>query len=583
MSLRDVLDALVGSAPFERLLLARARPIVAKRRRRAGRRPGGRRGGVGRAAARGHPRPPRGGGPRPRDRCLPRPGSPSPSCRRGTRCPYEGMDPGARGRGAEGGRGRSPPLRRRSVRGRGAVPGRDAGDSRRRWAPCLRCSWPRASSWRPTRSRSASSDLGYVRVDVVEHRGEFAVRGGVVDVFPGIARRPARLEYWGDEIERVREFSPSTQLSTEQLGGDRGRARSRELLPDDDVRARRGRRAPRTRRPVPRPAAAHGRRPALRGRWRRSRRSCSTICPPRRSSCPPALGRRDPRAAHVPTRRAGARRGGGARRGDRVAGAEGALADRRGDRRPRAAPPDGVHRGDRPRHSRAWGTAAGERRRAGAPTRASCGGRHEGRARRPRPRLARARRRGPGGPCRSNAVEAPLTSRGSSPRPRVSRWPPRRTLRLPPAHARPRPASRSRATGAVADELEPGDFAVHRIHGVGRYGGVVHRELAGAERDYLVLEYAGGDKLYVPTDAVGHGRPVHRRRRAAPACGWAGRIGRGRPRKVKRAVTRHGRRAGPALHGADVGPGARVRPGHAVAARARGRLPARGDGRPGHA
>jgi transcription-repair coupling factor (superfamily II helicase) len=70
-------------------------------------------------------------------------------------------------------------------------------------------------------------------------------------------------------------------------------------------------------------------------------------------------------------------------------------------------------------------------------------------------------------------------------------------------HTRSAPRFVSRATSSVADELEPGDFAVHRIHGVARYGGVVHRELAGAERDYLVLEYAGTDKLYVPTEQVG--------------------------------------------------------------------------------
>ena len=66
-----------------------------------------------------------------------------------------------------------------------------------------------------------------------------------------------------------------------------------------------------------------------------------------------------------------------------------------------------------------------------------------------------------------------------------------------------RRASPKRASIGVADELTPGDFAVHRIHGVGRYTGIVHRELAGSERDYLVLEYAKGDKLYVPSDAVG--------------------------------------------------------------------------------
>ena len=55
--------------------------------------------------------------------------------------------------------------------------------------------------------------------------GENRRRGGVVDVFPGIARRPARVEYWGDEIERLRS-SPSTQLSTKQSAA-RCRARPR--------------------------------------------------------------------------------------------------------------------------------------------------------------------------------------------------------------------------------------------------------------------------------------------------------------------------------------------------------------------
>src|SRR5215210_7856179 len=55
------------------------------------------------------------------------------------------------------------------------------------------------------------SDLGYARTDVVEHRGEFAVRGGVVDLFPGTARRPVRLDFLGEEVESLREFVPSTQ------------------------------------------------------------------------------------------------------------------------------------------------------------------------------------------------------------------------------------------------------------------------------------------------------------------------------------------------------------------------------------
>jgi transcription-repair coupling factor (superfamily II helicase) len=70
-------------------------------------------------------------------------------------------------------------------------------------------------------------------------------------------------------------------------------------------------------------------------------------------------------------------------------------------------------------------------------------------------------------------------------------------------HTRTAPRFTRRRTEAIADELEPGDFAVHRIHGVGRYAGITHRALAGAERDYLILEYAQGDKLFVPSDQVG--------------------------------------------------------------------------------
>src|SRR5204863_7554207 len=70
-------------------------------------------------------------------------------------------------------------------------------------------------------------------------------------------------------------------------------------------------------------------------------------------------------------------------------------------------------------------------------------------------------------------------------------------------HTRTAPRFTRRRTDAVAEELEPGDFAVHRVHGVGRYTGITHRSLAGAERDYLMLEYAESDRLFVPSDQVG--------------------------------------------------------------------------------
>ncbi len=52
-------------------------------------------------------------------------------------------------------------------------------------------------------------------------------------------------------------------------------------------------------------------------------------------------------------------------------------------------------------------------------------------------------------------------------------------------------------------ELREGDFVVHILHGIGRYGGITKlKGTDGAERDYLLLEYDGGDKVYVPTDQV---------------------------------------------------------------------------------
>ena len=52
---------------------------------------------------------------------------------------------------------------------------------------------------------------GYERVERAEERGQFAVRGGIVDVFPTTGREPLRVEFFGDEIEQVRVFSPFTQ------------------------------------------------------------------------------------------------------------------------------------------------------------------------------------------------------------------------------------------------------------------------------------------------------------------------------------------------------------------------------------
>ena len=67
-------------------------------------------------------------------------------------------------------------------------------------------------------------------------------------------------------------------------------------------------------------------------------------------------------------------------------------------------------------------------------------------------------------------------------------------------HRRPRP--RARPTDGFFDDLAPGSYVVHRQHGVARYAGVTTRTFGGATRDYLVLEYRGSDRLYLPVDQI---------------------------------------------------------------------------------
>ncbi|MFM7558650.1 MAG: transcription-repair coupling factor, partial [Cylindrospermopsis raciborskii] len=55
--------------------------------------------------------------------------------------------------------------------------------------------------------------LGYERVSLVETEGQWSRRGDIVDVFPVACELPVRLEWFGDDIEKIREFDPSTQRS----------------------------------------------------------------------------------------------------------------------------------------------------------------------------------------------------------------------------------------------------------------------------------------------------------------------------------------------------------------------------------
>ena len=154
--------------------------------------------------------------------------------------------------------------------------------------------------------------MGYRREHQVEHRGEFAVRGGIVDVFPSTADVPVRIDLWGDEVDRLTAFSVSDQRSSQDL-------------------ARRGAlRLPRARRHPALRAAASALDDAAAlgrvglgepGRGRAVRRHGVVAPVPRRHGAGPArppaggsTGRAGGAAPDQRPRRAAARRGGGAGR-----------------------------------------------------------------------------------------------------------------------------------------------------------------------------------------------------------------------------------------------------------------------------
>ncbi|MCL1872202.1 MAG: transcription-repair coupling factor [Promicromonosporaceae bacterium] len=78
----------------------------------------------------------------------------------------------------------------------------------------------------------------YSRVDMVERRGEFAVRGGILDVFPPTEDHPLRVEFWGDEVSEIRWFSVADQRSLEIAEVGVWAPPCREILLTDAVRQR---------------------------------------------------------------------------------------------------------------------------------------------------------------------------------------------------------------------------------------------------------------------------------------------------------------------------------------------------------
>jgi transcription-repair coupling factor (superfamily II helicase) len=83
--------------------------------------------------------------------------------------------------------------------------------------------------------------LGYQRSDTVAEHGEYAVRGSLIDLFPAGEEMALRLDFFGDEIDSVRRFDPADQRSTDKADGFTLMPASEALLDDDTIKRFRSR------------------------------------------------------------------------------------------------------------------------------------------------------------------------------------------------------------------------------------------------------------------------------------------------------------------------------------------------------
>ncbi|MGH9178738.1 MAG: transcription-repair coupling factor [Acidimicrobiales bacterium] len=357
---------------------------------------------------------------------------------------------------------------------------------------------------------------GYRREYQVEHRGEVAVRGSIVDVFPSTADGPVRIDLWGDEVDRLTEFAVADQRSTRDIGCVEIFA-CRELLPTPEVRER--------------AAALVGAEPWGRERWERLAEGL--VFDGMESWLPwltdgehllPDLVGPDALVLLLEPRRMRDR---AAELLDEEAALAGTLAGTWGaggrefpqlhlpfDRllahtsAPVWSVVGAAEGPDTPAlAATGWDPVVGDGSRLAKQLtdlvadgfRVLIAADGEGTAARIATRL---RDEAVGG---VEVVVAPLERGFVLPSVQLAVLAESDVTGRRRAHRRPRP--RPRLTEGFFDELAPGDYVVHHQHGVARYGGMVKRAMAGAERDYLLLEYRGGDKLYVPSDQIDLVRP----------------------------------------------------------------------------
>ncbi len=364
--------------------------------------------------------------------------------------------------------------------------------------------------------------FGYRREELVEHRGEFARRGAIIDVFGATGDAPVRVDLWGDEVDRLTTFGVNDQRSTADLA-EAVIFPARELIPSDEVRAR--------------AAGLVGAEPWGREQWERLAQGA--LFDGMESWLPwlvddetlvtdvlPAPAK----VVLVEPRRSRDRAVDLIAEEDDLAAALASTWGREPGRPfPRLhAEPDRLLAGtgsfwsvDAVPESPAtpvveasgWGPVVGDGR--GLTDRLSrlladghrvvVAADTDGSARRLHELLLDHGLDLPvlddvAPPGRAAIVVAPLHHGVVVPAAKVAVVAEADITGRRRTHRRPRP--RRRESASLFEDLRPGMYVVHFHHGVGRYEGMVTRAIGGVERDYLLLAYKGNDKLYVPSDQI---------------------------------------------------------------------------------
>ena len=370
-------------------------------------------------------------------------------------------------------------------------------------------------------------EFGYRREELVEHRGEFARRGAIVDVFPSTADAPIRIDLWGDEVDRLTRFGVNDQRSTDDLD-EVHIFPARELMPTDEVRAR--------------AAGLVATEPWGREQWERlaegahfdgmeswlpwlveSDRLLTDVLPanakvllvePRRmrDRAVDLIAEEDDLARTLAST--------WARDPDksfpRLHADPDTLLDRTGSSAAEAfwsidSTPESP---DTPLvEASGWGPVAGDGsgltdrliELIGRGYRVVVAADGIGSARRLHDLLL------------DHGLDFPVVEGGAlKPGGSITVAPLHRGCTLPNAkvaivaesdltgrrRAHRTIRKQKRESASTFEDLHAGNYVVHHQHGVGQYEGMVKRTIGGVERDYLLIAYKGGDKLYVPSDQI---------------------------------------------------------------------------------